>query len=173
MLRYAAALAAMLALSLALADSLDPSRDANLALIDRACLVVNLDATSATTYGSAASSEQVTDMLTKIEATKRVLTQELADQASQSGIPVTADCTGNEFSTLPQVHLYLLVVGTALSYNLRVLLTAGLSGFAYPVVWDTAGLLSRSTGIIPQDVEDQATKAFDAFALAWKKEHPQ
>lgn len=160
MLRYAiVALAIAFLVPLAFADSTDPSRDANLALVNEACLVVDIH--SANSAISADSSA----------AAKSAILSALADKTLLYGIPIKAHCTVAEVRSLPMLFLVFTVVGPALLSELEILLPGGTSGYAYPSVWSLQELYSTPGGVTPKDIREQAPALFDNFALTWKKEH--
>lgn len=167
MLRYIAALTAVLLLSISLADSIGPRRDANLALINEACLVMS-NQSKATSF---AAKSMVTILLTDLE-----------DKAVLYRIPVKNNCTANEANKLPTLLLYFDAAGPALLLQLDVLLPmlyapaatnepTGRPMYLSPTIWSDAWVTTHASTVTPQDVENQAASTFDAFALAWKKEH--
>lgn len=162
MLRYAAALATVLVLSIALADSLDASRDDNLLYIDQSCLLVIVSWHKADN-----------------PAVRQDIQATLMDKALLYSVPVKKDCTPSEYENLPTLLVGVTALNTGFDYSLDVVLPraawAPQDGaphfFADAVIWEESGLMTSANGIVKKDIEDQVAKLFDDFALVWKKKH--
>ena len=165
MLRYIAALVLLLAPSLAAADNLDSSRDANLAPKAIYCLLVVILPRDSTV---AAASNDVESAI--LEESRRV------------ALPLTSMCSGRAYQHSPALLMSFRTLDTAFSYSLQVVLPSATwapfkdqapDTYTLPAVWEESGVVARASGITPKDIKDQAVSVFDSFMLTWKKQHQQ
>lgn len=155
MLRYAAAFAVVLLLSISLADDIDPSRDANLAHLKNFCPYVDINSDN--------------DALTQMKAT---LEQDLLNGATQYSVPLHSSCQATDN--------YLSLIVTAVNESnanngymvtLGVEVDNGSSAYNLPTVWEDTFIVTGPKDQLPHYLERDTKKLFDHFAVAWKKEH--
>jgi hypothetical protein len=153
MFRMSVALLAVLLLSGALADSLYVGRGVNLAQIGASCLLVRITGGEPSLATAAAT-----------------ITTVIAAKAAQDGIPLRPNCRA-DVDVLPNVLLLFHVEGTAVSYQLHVVLSRPLSDYAHLDVWVKSGLNTYPAGVTASNIDVLASFLYHQFAQAWKQEH--
>lgn len=157
MLRYAAAFAAVLLASMALADGIDPSRDANLALLKNFCTFVSINS----------DNHALTQM-------KPTLVQDLLDRATLYSVPLHSSCQGaDNFLSLFVTAVNVSTTNNGFLVRLGVEVDNGSSVYKLPTVWEDMIIVTGPKAQLPDYLERDTKKLFDQFALAWKKQRKQ
>lgn len=163
MYRYFVALVVGLLLPAAFADSLDPSRDANLALFGTTCVLVSVQSQDSS-----------------ITATEHDIVTAVMNKALLYSVPVKDACTSDDFANMPSLFVTFTALPSAFDYAIQVVLPfagwgptggGGPRRYSDVTVWEESGITTHLSGTTPQDIKDRAGKLFDDFALAWKKQH--
>lgn len=152
MRRFAVVLVVWSALLYALADDLDPRRDANLVGLSSFCLDLAVTSTN-----PAVLTEWLTE---KIRG-------DLADGAARAGfvLHVAGVCPAAEPTLRVAVAAHELVA----IVRVQVVLTTDPDGFTLPVVWSESGT-ATGRGIDANDVRNSVDTVFEYFSQAWQRQ---